>query len=58
MIIFKYLKDKENKYDNTDIEMMYDGGDNIGEIVIKFKDFLKAVGYSEKVVNDFIEYEE
>jgi hypothetical protein len=58
MIIFTYLKDKENQFDNTDVEMTYDGGDELGSIVIKFKDFLKSIGYSEKLVNDFIEYEE
>ena len=57
MIIFKKIRDKENRFDTTDL-IMRSNSSTITEILEDFADFLRGCGYSINGQLEVVNYEE
>ena len=63
--MYKFIKmrDENNEYDISDIEVVIDNGDaTLNELLAQFEDFLLGCGYRFDghidIINDDIEYDE
>lgn len=57
MYIFKHVKDKDNKYDLSDITFEVEGNLTLSEIITEFRSFLLASGYQPGSIDEYIKGE-